>query len=243
MDRKVAGCARRLVSNDWLAQRYGGTVLPHVRDTEQLDPATVERARYRAELGMDGRFWVGFVGTMRLHKGNRELVDAVSAAGDGVGLFLAGANPEERFAREVLAHARAVLGDERLRVVPVFPFDELPRWLALPDLIALPSLSSDAAVGQIPAKLFDAMAMGKPVISSSVNDAARILGDAGVIVPPGDVEALTGAIVALHADEARRQKLGSQARRRAEEHYSYRVGSRVFMQALAAVPSFPAAAV
>jgi len=237
MDGKVGDCSRRLVSNDWLSRRYGGTVLPHVRDTERLDPAKVERERWRAELGMAG-FWVGFVGTMRPHKGNRELVDAVRRAGDHVGLFFAGANTEDCFVRGVLDHARATLGEERVRVVPVFPFDELPRWLALPDVIALPSLATDAAVGQIPAKLFDAMAMAKPVIASAVNDAEGILGGTGVIVPPGDVEQLARAIASLERDEARRTELGSRARRRAEERFSYRVGRDILTQALERLPPF-----
>jgi glycosyltransferase involved in cell wall biosynthesis len=243
MDRKIEGCPRRLVSNAWLAKRYGGRILPHVRDTERLDPALVDRRRVRDELGMHGRFWVGFVGTMRAHKGNRELVEAVERAGSDVGLFVAGVNEDDRFASDVLNHARSVLGEERFRAVPQFPFDQLPKWLAAPDVIALPSLVSDASAGQIPAKLFDAMAMAKPVIATSVNDAAEILGGSGVLVPPGDVSALTAAIESLRDDEAKRHELGRLARARAEERFSYRSGRDTLMTELEDIPAFRDASV
>jgi glycosyltransferase involved in cell wall biosynthesis len=42
-----------------------------------------------------------------------------------------------------------------------------------------------ATVGQIPAKLFDAMAMAKPIVATDVNDFAGILDGCGLVVKPG----------------------------------------------------------
>jgi glycosyltransferase involved in cell wall biosynthesis len=193
LERFVARMPHRLVSNRWLEQRFGGAVLPHVRDTDRLDPARVEVAELRRELDMDGRLWVGFIGTARAHKGVDDLVAALARLREP-GLLLAGVDRDDPYVRELVARAKQGLGEARLRVVGPFGFAELARWVNLPDIVCVPSRDEPGAVGQIPAKLFDAMAMGKPIIASRVNDIAHALGGTGIVVEPGDSAALAGAI-------------------------------------------------
>jgi glycosyltransferase involved in cell wall biosynthesis len=45
--------------------------------------------------------------------------------------------------------------------------------------------------------------------------------EVGLLVPPGDPEALAGALISLLSDESRRRELGAAARRRAIEHYAW----------------------
>lgn len=62
----------------------------------------------------------------------------------------------------------------------------------------------------------EALARGLPVVSTDVRYGPReAVGDAGVMVPPGDVDALATAIVELLRDDARRADLSSRARRAA----------------------------
>lgn len=59
----------------------------------------------------------------------------------------------------------------------------------------------------------EALARGLPVVSTDVRYGPReAVGDAGVMVPPGDVDALATAIVELLRDDARRAELSSRAR-------------------------------
>lgn len=225
----------RVASNRWLADQFGGVILPHVRDTDFLDPARTDVAALRDELDMTGRVWVGFIGTPRRHKGVDDLVDALTQL-DGPsapGLYIAGADDSDPYGAELLASARARLGSERLRVVPSFPFEQLPRWVALADLICLPSRRDPAARGQLPAKVFDAMAMAKPVVATQVNDLSEVLDGCGVMVPPNDVAALRHALSSLAADGAERKRLGERGRQRAVAEYSYEPGRRVLERALA----------
>jgi glycosyltransferase involved in cell wall biosynthesis len=64
-----------------------------------------------------------------------------------------------------------------------------------------------------PLTLFEAMALGKPIIASRIPGIAEVLesGGAGVLVPPGDAAALANAITSLVADLARREALGRTA--------------------------------
>jgi glycosyltransferase involved in cell wall biosynthesis len=53
-----------------------------------------------------------------------------------------------------------------------------------------------------------------------------VVGDAGVLVPPGDAVALASAIAELLEDPARREELGEAARRRIEQQFSWQVTAR-----------------
>ena len=96
----------------------------------------------------------------------------------------------------------------------------------------VPSLETEASQGQIPAKLFDAMAMAKPVIVSDVNDMAQLVGDAGVVVPPADVSALSEAIDVLCRDDVERRAVGARARASFMARDSLQAVSREFERVL-----------
>ncbi len=100
---------------------------------------------------------------------------------------------------------------------------EITGWLDLervPELIA----SADVCVDPAPAsainhrstmiKIAEYMALGRPVVAYDLLETRRTLGDAGVLVPPGDEDAFAAAVAALAADPDRRRELGTRARDR-----------------------------
>lgn len=241
LDAMISRWPHRVVSNTWLQERYGGELLPHVRNTDVLKPDRAAREAARAELGMAARFWVGFVGTIRKHKGVDDLLAAVTGLDASVGLYLAGVDEADEYTARLVERARSKLPRERLRIVPTFDFSRLPYWLGAADMLAIPSRASDGAEGQIPAKLFDALAMGLPVVASSVNDMAHVIGDAGQVVPPGDIAALSTAIRGYRDDAAFRHSCGEKARARAIAQYSYLSARQLLARMLSRVPvAFPA---
>ena len=68
----------------------------------------------------------------------------------------------------------------------------------------------------------EAMAAGRPVVGCRVGAVPELLGDdrTGVLIPPGDPEALAVAIAQLLADPARRDAIGAAARQRVEERFT-----------------------
>ena len=216
----------RTVSNRWLQAHFGGEILYHVRDPGVLDPSLPPVADLE-RLPSD-RLWIGFVGTPRAHKGIRVLVDAVAMAlrEAKLGLALMGVDEGD----PELVHAQSVLGADALRVVTPFPLAELRDHLALADVLAIPSLHVPGSWGQIPAKLFDAMSMAKPIVATSVNDIPEILDGVGLCVPPGDASALATALVRLAGDAPLRARLGGLARERLIERYSFTTGRRVLIE-------------
>ena len=61
-----------------------------------------------------------------------------------------------------------------------------------------------------------------PVVASDITGYRDVMTDeTGVLVPPGDPEALAAGVEGLLADEAQRERLGAAARRVAEERYAW----------------------
>jgi len=146
-----------------------------------------------------------------------------------------GVNEQDPSILALLDAARELLGPDRLRITPPFDNARLCEHVGLPDIIAIPSKDGPATQGQIPAKLFDAMALGKPIIATAVNDVPTILRDCGQVVAPEDADALASAIEMLAADQELRASLGAAARRRLVESYSFEAGRQVmsaFLQEL-----------
>lgn len=239
LEKLVGRAATRVVSNRFLQDRFGGTLLPHVRDPEVLRPDPARAESTRRELGLLERPWVGFIGTLREHKGVGHLVRALSLLRGPAapGLLVAGVDTRDAYACSVVTDALVRLGSDRLRVIGQFPGRELPGLVEAPDVIALPSVRGPASVGQTPAKMFDAMAMARPVVATDVGDHAEILSDCGVIVPSGDDVKLSAAIAELVDDPARRRRLGEAARARLVSTFSHDVGAEVLRNVVDGIAS------
>jgi glycosyltransferase involved in cell wall biosynthesis len=69
----------------------------------------------------------------------------------------------------------------------------------------------------------EAMACGVPVVSTNGGALPEVVGDAGVIVPVKNVDALVEAIDSLLQDPARRGELGARAKKRIEENFCWQV--------------------
>jgi glycosyltransferase involved in cell wall biosynthesis len=221
---------QRLVSNGWLKREIGGALLPHVRDSRAFDPEQHDGRDRRIELDMQARPWVGFVGTVRPHKGIEDLIAALALLAGPLapGLLLAGLSEQEVAAeRELVKMATAALGQDRVRAVSRFPFSELPAWLMVPDVICIPSRPGATSAGQIPAKMFDALMMAKPLVVSNAHDTSDVDDDAAVRFEAGNVRELATKLDELCADAGLRERLARRARIVALARFDYDVGRRL----------------
>jgi glycosyltransferase involved in cell wall biosynthesis len=94
---------------------------------------------------------------------------------------------------------------------------DIPELLAVSDVFVLPSLYEGSSLA-----LLEAMAAGKPVVSSAIGGTDEIIVHAksGLLVPPANVEALAGALRQVLSDPLLRVKLGTAARFRVNRHFS-----------------------
>jgi glycosyltransferase involved in cell wall biosynthesis len=209
------------VASRYLQERFGGLLIPHVRDTVRWVPGTADPGPARERLGVDKERVVMFLGTPRGYKGVLDLAEAVGRLGrPDVRLACVGTDPGSETARALAGRHPGV------RLVGRIPIAQVPAYLEAADVVVVPQRESTDTRGQVPAKLFDAMALGRPIVSTRVSMIPEILEGCGVLVAPGDVAGLAGAIGRLLDDPAEARALGEAARRRAVERYSFESARR-----------------
>jgi len=76
----------------------------------------------------------------------------------------------------------------------------------------------------------EAMACGLPVVSTTGGALPEVIGDAGVLVPTGDAQALAQAIAALLDNPAERERLSIAARARIEALFCWNVNARKLVE-------------
>lgn len=189
--------------------------IPTGVDLERFAPAKADPAVRRA-LGLSpGHFVAGTIAFLRGYKGVDALVEAaplVVRGCDEARVLIVGDGPEgTRLDRQIEALG---LKDHVRRA----GFrDDVPALLAAVDVVVVPSRADEG----LPQALSQAMAMERPVVATSVGAIPEVVEDGvtGLLVPPGDPQALARAILRLAGDPALRERLGRAARERiVQEH-------------------------
>jgi glycosyltransferase involved in cell wall biosynthesis len=111
--------------------------------------------------------------------------------------------------------AGLVRDDPRVRLVPWLTEADLRREVARHDVVLGIFGAGDKARRVVPTKVYQGLAAGRVVVTSDTAPQRRALGDAAVLVPPGDAAALARALVRLAAEPESRRQLRTRARRRA----------------------------
>jgi glycosyltransferase involved in cell wall biosynthesis len=149
------------------------------------------------------------VGALEPRKGVNVLAQAVEAIPGCPPVVIVG--PDGWRAGEV---RRQVLSAQRNAEVhflgPVSP-EQLAAYYRHATVVCQPSLAEGFCL-----PVLEAMAHGAAVVASDLAPIREVGGDAVVLVPPGDVGALTDELTELLSDESRRRDLGERARRRAQ---------------------------
>lgn len=168
------------VSNPALQRRYGGELLPHLRDERRFVPSLerTREARRRWDVPEEATV-VLFSGTPRKHKGLLKTARALAALKrEDVWLVVAGDFTHAQLQKNI----EGVEG-LNLKLIPGQPLSELPEVTAIGDYtVLLQDHTNIAGQYQLPAKLMDSLAMGH-VVFSQITPATQWLADAGVILP------------------------------------------------------------
>ncbi|KJS68820.1 MAG: hypothetical protein JL50_03985 [Peptococcaceae bacterium BICA1-7] len=164
-----------------------------------------------------GRKVVGTVARLAPQKGLKYLLGAASrltARGEDLNFVLVGDGPLrgelEKEVRDLNLSGRVFFTGQRMdvhRLMPCF------------DIFVLPSVSEG-----LPLTILEAMASGRPVISTRVGGIPEVIEDgvSGLLVNPGDAEGLARAIGFFAGDEEISRRMGGQARDRVIKNFSAR---------------------
>ena len=210
------------VSNTFLKDKFGGTIVCHGRDTETFVPKRFNKDSVREKYGIEkSKKAIMFFGTPRLHKGIEDLIKAISVIEDqDVVLVIVGIDDREQYSKNLAKTTEKTLG-RRFKGFGLQPFETVPEFLAMADVVVIPQRRNFATMGQMPAKVFDAMAMAKPIIASNISDLPEILDGCGWIVEPENPEQLAEKIQYVLDNPEEAKAMGNKARQKCIEKYSW----------------------
>jgi glycosyltransferase involved in cell wall biosynthesis len=176
-----------------------------------------QRALYAVEQRPD-IFTIGYIGRFDRAKGLRDLLDAFARLGDiDCRLRLTGDGP---FRPQLMADIAQLGFGRRVEVIePVAPAQIRQEYARLSALV-LPSRTTRTWKEQFGRVLTEAMACGVPVIGSNSGAIPEVIGDAGLIFPEGDANALASLLHQLSNDAALANTLRARGLARVAEHYT-----------------------
>ena len=193
--------------------RKPSPVIGYGVDTEGFRPSTA--ARERSDKGLT----IGFVGRMLPGKGLNVLAEALAKLSTDAWQLLVVGEGSERAGFEQQLAASGLLN--RAQFTGAISFDLVPEYFKQLDLLVIPTQTTKRIREQFGRVIVEAMASGIPVIGSTCGAIPEVIGDAGLVFPEGDAEALAGALRQLLSDHALRDRLALAGRKRVEQHYSW----------------------
>jgi glycosyltransferase involved in cell wall biosynthesis len=205
-------------------------VNPNGVDARQFRPGCGGLDR-RSKLGFSLEdVVVGFAGTFGYWHGVEVLQDAIKN-------LLTNGRSDTVPALKFLLIGKGVLSEEirdglrsfeesgQVVFTGAIPFEEMPSYLDSADILVSPHvpMPDGRPFFGSPTKLFEYMAMEKPIVASNLDQLAEVLShdQTAWLVPPGDAAALGMAIRLLARNNEIRLRLGREARKIAVEKYTW----------------------
>ena len=201
--------------------KRSATVIPHGVDTDVYAPPP-DRAAAFAQSGLPGRYAIGCFGRVRAQKGSDVFVEAMCRLLPHYPDFtavLVGAIVTEQmvFANELKRRIEAAGLGKRIVILGELEIAEVQRWYQRLTIYAFTSRNEGFGL-----TLIEAMAAGAALVAARAGAAELVVEDGvtGVLVPPGDVEALVRALEPLMRDPEAAAAMGARGRARVVEKFS-----------------------
>lgn len=228
IERGWARAASRVVTvnapyGEVMAGRWGVPMPAVVLNcsSRQLAPATAAR-RFHERLGLNSAARVVlYQGGFSRDRGIEQLLEAIRSIVDAVlvllGYGVLAGEIQHRIEADGLAH--------RAFVISGVPPDELLGWVASADVVAIPIQPSSLNHRlTTPNKLFEAMAVGVPVVAADLPGMATIVRETGcgILCDPSEPASIAAAVRAiLDGPEAERAAMRARALAAAHEQYNW----------------------
>jgi len=222
-------------------------VNPNGVDVDRYSPS-VDAEPVRRRFGFGGRLVFGFIGTFGAWHGAEALAAAYGRLLQSrpdlrttTSLLFIGDGARVPETKSIIAASAAAANTVFAGLVPQA---DGPQYLAACDVLVSPHVPNPDGTPFFgsPTKLFEYMAMGRPIIASNLDQIGSILrhADSAWLVPPADTVALADAMALLADDELLRRQLADRARRDAVARHTWRAHTRLIVDAVAALKAPPA---
>lgn len=192
-------------------------------------------AKMRSSVGAkDGALLIGYVGTIGMAHGLEVIIRTallLKARGIEDVRFVVIGDGAKRAALEQMAADKDC---DSVVFVGRQPKDSIPAWLASLDACLVHLSDRELFRTVLPSKIFEAAAMGKPILLGVRGKAQEIIeaANSGICFPPEDAVALLEAIEQLRSMPDRGRALGESGRDYVMRHFQYDALSKVYCETL-----------
>lgn len=196
--------------------------IPNGADTDFLQPRDHEH-QLRNKLNLRHKFIVLYIGAHGISHGLINILDCAERLRDigDIHFMFVGTGAEKKM---LVAKRRSKNLSNVTFHEPVTK-KEVPDFYAMADVCLVPLRNIPLFDSFIPSKMFEIMAIGRPIIGSVRGEAADILSRSGgaLVVKPEDSEALANAIIALRNDPDKRRLMCKNGRQFVVKYYSRKI--------------------
>jgi len=173
------------------------------------DPAAADA--FRAEHGLTGKFVASYVGTHGMAHGLQAVIAAAERLRhrDDIAFLMVGGGAE----RETIKTMRDAKGLTNIVMLGQLPKSAMPAVWGASDAALVLLKRVDTFKTVIPSKMFEAMALGVPMVMGVEGEAKALMdeADAGIAITPEDDAELATAILRLADDRALGRRIGASA--------------------------------
>jgi glycosyltransferase involved in cell wall biosynthesis len=187
------------------------SVITNGADMEQFRVLPRENG-FRKEQDLSGKFVVSYIGTHGMAHGLDTIFKtAESLKEEGKIVFLLVGDGAER---ERLLQEKEDLGLTNVLMLPQQKKEKMPEILAASDACMVLLKKTDLFKTVIPSKIFEAMAMERPIILGVDGESREIIeeGDCGICIEPENPDALADAVMELFKDNYLAEELGKKGK-------------------------------
>lgn len=230
LDRKLGEAAAiRTVSH--FAERFIRNKVPSLAGREiHVIHSSVDVGRIAVGPASNGEvFRILYVGALEHKKGVGHLIDALALAAERLGSWTCDVIGDGPIAASLKARASERGLDDRVRFRGALPFEAVAEAYSQASVCVAPSVIGPGGRQEgIPNVMIEALAYQRPAIATAISGIPELIrdGDTGLLIPPGNAEALAAALLRIRNDPGAAAAMAARGRRHVEQEFDLSVNAR-----------------
>ena len=193
-------------------------VIKNGADLDAFTPGELENC-FRKKYNLNGKFVVSYVGTHGMAHGLDTVLKAAEMLCDesNIVFMLVGDGAE----RENLLRRKESLGLSNVMMLSQLEKSLMPQVLAASDASLIHLRKADLFKSVIPSKIFESMAMERPIILGVEGESRKIIEAAGcgICTEPGNAREMADAVLRLNQDRKMAEMLGKSGRQYVADYF------------------------
>lgn len=219
--------------------RVAGLGVPTDKITVNMNTPThdfVEKAKSLLNVTKpeNPRMTLMYIGEVTRHRGIDEILQAFRKVVDRNCDLLFRIVGEGNHLQNIKSQVKNLQLQDYVKIESYYPADKVPEVIYDSDIGIINHLKTQHTETTIPNKLFEYMALGKPVIASNVGPIRRILEkeNCGILVDPADTSELSQAIIQLYDSPQDRKEMGQNGHRAVCREYNWNYSSKKLLKVI-----------